>query len=63
MPAQWNQCRERRSFDLNMRCSTRCRIASVEQKLSEFYVGCVSPNDARYASPYARESAETGQIS
>jgi len=38
-------------------------MAGVEQKLSEFYVGCVSPIDARYASPYARESAETGQIS
>jgi hypothetical protein len=46
-----------------MRCSTPRRVASVEQKLSEFYVGCASPNDARYASPYARESAETGQIS
>ena len=28
-----------------------------------FHVGCVSPVDARYASPFARKSAETGQIS
>lgn len=26
-------------------------------------VGCVSPVDARYASPLARKSAETGLIS
>jgi len=38
-------------------------MAGVEQKLSVFYVGCVSPHDARYASPFARKSAETGQIS
>jgi hypothetical protein len=38
-------------------------MADVEQKRQVFYVGCVSPLDARYASPYARESAETGQIS
>jgi hypothetical protein len=37
-------------------------MAGVELKLSGFYVGCVSPLDARYASP-ARKSAETGQIS
>jgi hypothetical protein len=27
------------------------------------FVGCVSPLDASYASPFARKSAETGQIS
>jgi len=38
-------------------------MARVEQKLLVFYAGCVSPTDARYASPVARKSAETGQIS
>jgi len=28
-----------------------------------FYAGCVSPVDARYASPFARKSIEAGQIS
>jgi hypothetical protein len=46
-----------------MRSLTPCRTVGVEQKLSVFYVGCVSPLDARYASPFARKSAETGQIS
>jgi len=40
-----------------------CRMVHVGRELSEFYAGCVSPLDARYASPFARESAKTGQIS
>ncbi|KAF0167127.1 MAG: hypothetical protein FD157_289 [Rhodocyclaceae bacterium] len=54
---------ERWSSDLNMRCSTPCRMAGVAQKLPVYHVGCVSPIDARYASPFARESAKTGEIS
>lgn len=38
-------------------------MARVGWKLSVFYAGCVSPLDARYASPFARKSAKTGQIS
>jgi hypothetical protein len=46
-----------------MRCSIPCRMAVVAQRLSVYHVGCVSPTDARYASPFARESAKTGEIS
>ena len=63
MLARWNQCCEEQSFDLNRRCSIPRGMAGIQQRLSDFYVGCVSSNDARYASPFARESAETGQIS
>jgi len=63
MLKQWNQMHERRSSDLNMRCATPCGMAGVAQKLPVYHVGCVSPTDARYASPFARESAKTGEIS
>jgi hypothetical protein len=43
--------------------SIPCRMAGVAQKLPVYHVGCVSPTDARYASPFARESAKTGEIS
>ena len=55
--------RERWSSDLNMRCATSCRRVGVGQTLPVYHVGCVSPTDARYASPFARESAKTGEIS
>ena len=42
---------------------TMCRMAGVAQTLPVYHVGCVSPTDARYASPFARESAKTGEIS
>ena len=38
-------------------------MAGVGQTLPVYHVGCVSPTDARYASPFARESAKTGEIS
>ena len=39
------------------------RAPAIAARRAESLAGCVSPVDARYASPFARKSAETGQIS
>jgi len=43
-------------------CVSDCRVHGSRGK-KRLYAGCVSPIDARYASPLARKSTETGHIS
>jgi hypothetical protein len=49
--------------DFRFRYETTSARIGITQDVSRIHVGCVSPVDARYASPFARKSAETGQIS
>ena len=61
MPQERARIEEGRDF--RFRYETSPAPIGLRQNVSRIHVGCVSPLDARYASPFARKSAETGQIS
>jgi hypothetical protein len=61
MPQEHARIKEERDFRL--RYETSPAPIGLKQNVSRIHVGCVSPADARHASPFARKSAETGQIS
>jgi hypothetical protein len=61
MPQERARMEEGRDFRL--RYETSPAHIGRKHNVSRIHAGCVSPVDARYASPFARKSAETGQIS
>jgi len=61
MPQEWARIEAGRDF--RFRYETTSARIGLKQSVSRVHVGCISPADARYASPFARKSAETGQIS